>query len=410
MVRMSKKYHIITYGCQMNLSDSERIASLLEQNGYELVSDKNKADLIVVNMCSIRQSAVDRVYGLIPAFERLKNKKIILTGCILKKDKKNLQEKFNTLVNIKDLPRLVTPNSKKSYLKINPKYSKGYSALIPIMTGCNNFCSYCAVPYTRGKEVSRPDKEILCEIRKSKAKEIWLLGENVNSYNYKDINFSELIKRIEKIPGNFWIRFVSPNPKNFSNKLIKTLANCRKYSQHLHLPLQSGDNEILKKMKRPYTVEKYIKIINNLKKEIPSINLSTDAIVGFPGETKKQFSNTKKIFERIKFDMAYISKYSPRPGTVASKIKDDVPREEKNRREKVLTEVLKKTSLENNKKYIGKILTILVDKMKKDSAFGKSKEYKNVKFKSKNNITGEFIKIKITKAKSFGLEGDIYEK
>ena len=328
------KYHIITFGCQMNKADSEKIAAVLENKGYKAASKINEADLIVVNMCSVRQSAVDRVYGVL---EKLKSQKLevktILTGCILKKDKKKFAKLFDEIIDVKDLIK-----------NIKSKYSNNSSASIPIMTGCNNFCSYCVVPYTRGEEISRPLKEITCEVEgliKRGIKEIWLLGQNVNSYKY---GFSELLRAINKIPGKFWIRFTSSHPKDFSDDLIEAMTECKKVAKYLNLPVQSGDDKILKKMNRPYTVKQYKNLVKRIRKKIPDINLSTDVIVGFPGETKKQFENTVKLFKEIKYDIAYINKYSPRSSTVAAKLKDNVSPKEKKRREKILEKTLKQKS------------------------------------------------------------------
>lgn len=335
------KYFLVTFGCQMNKADSEKITAVLENKGYKVGSKIDEADLVVVNMCSVRQSAVNRVYGVLEKLKNQKSKaKTILTGCILKKDKKKFAKLFNEIINIKDLTK-----------KIKSKYSNNFSASIPIMTGCNNFCSYCVVPYTRGREISRPSEEIICEVKnlvKRGFKEIWLLGQNVNSYS--DIPFSELLRKINSISGKFWIRFTSPHPKDFSDDLIKAMTECKKVAKYLNLPVQSGDDKILKKMNRPYTVKQYKSLVKKIRKKIPDINLSTDVIVGFPGETKKQFENTVKLFKEIKYDIAYISKYSHRSGTTAAKLKDNVSQKEKKRREKVLTEILKQTALENNKK------------------------------------------------------------
>lgn len=333
------KYFIITYGCQMNKSDSERIASVLEDMSYQSASKMNEADLILVNMCSVRQSAVDRVYGLVPKFKKLKEKnsklKTVLTGCILKKDRRKFAKNFDLISKFKNL-------------NIPPKYQTNFRAFIPVSNGCNNFCTYCVVPFTRGPLICRNHQEILKEVKNvinKGFKEIWLLGQNVNDYHSpadSSINFPKLLKMVNDIPGNFWIRFISPNPKNFSNELIEIMAKSEKVAKYLNLPVQSGDNEILKKMKRPYTVSQYKTLIKKIREKIPEINLSTDVIVGFPGETKKQFENTVKLFKEIKFNMAYIAKYSPRPGTAAFQMEDNVSLIEKKRREKILREIIEK--------------------------------------------------------------------
>jgi tRNA-2-methylthio-N6-dimethylallyladenosine synthase len=345
------KYYIITYGCQMNKSDSERIATVLESRGYEPTSKINEADLIVVNMCSVRQSAVDRVYGLIPKFTKLKTQnlklKTILTGCILKEDKRKFEKSFDQVLKFKDL------------LKYQPKYQDKSVAFVPISNGCNNACVYCVVPFTRGPLVCRDHREILKEVKNAAqkdlnpirnaisngAREIWLLGQNVNDYTSPSdaaINFAKLLKMVNDISGNFKFFFISPHPKNFSEELIDTLAKSEKFGRYINLPIQSGDNKILKKMNRNYTMKEYKNLVKNIRKKIPEIRLSTDVIVGFPGETKKQFQNTVKLFKEIKFNWAYIAKYSPRPGTVAFKMKNDVPLKEKKRREKTLREILMK--------------------------------------------------------------------
>ena len=411
------KYLIITFGCQMNRSDSERIASVLEQAKLKETLEIKEADFIIINMCSVRQSAVDRVNGI---FENTKNQKSIkiLTGCVLKKDAKKFAEKFDYVLDIKDLPKwskILKINQSRSpvhgtasYFGVEAKQTSKFTATIPIMTGCNNFCTYCVVPYTRDRETSRPHQEIICEIEKlieNGYKEIWLLGQNVNSYS--DISFSKLLRKINKVPGNFWIRFTSSHPKDFSEELIKTIKECDKVTEYLNLPVQAGDDEILKKMNRPYKIKKYLEIIKKVRKEIPNICISTDVIVGFPGETKKQFQNTAKLFKEVRYDMAYINKYSPRTGTKAAELKDTASNTEKKERETFLNNILKKTALENNRKYIGKEVEALIDARKdKENWVGKTREYKTIIVKSKNNLMGKFIKTKITDATSWGLKGE----
>ncbi len=392
----------------MNKSDSERVAAFLERKGYKQVLKINEADLIVVNMCSVRQSAVDRVLGLTKKFKELRNKnhklKTILTGCVLKKDKTKFAKIFDSVVGIKNLLE------KEDYLKIKPKYQSSFLAEVPIMTGCNNFCAYCVVPYTRGKEIARPAQEIICEVKnliKNGYKEIWLLGQNVNSYQNNKVNFPKLLKMISKIRGKFWIRFTSPHPKDFSNELIEVMVKSKKITPYLNLPVQSGDDTVLKRMNRNYTTAQYKNLVKKIRDRIPEITLSTDVIVGFPGETKKQFENTVKLFKEIKYDMAYISKYSPRAGTAAAKMKNNVSPKEKERRFKVLNEILKKTALENNKKFIGKILEVLAKEAKKSFLIGKSWQYKTVKFKGSQNLIGKFVKVKIVDVTPYGLSGEI---
>jgi len=433
------KYFIITYGCQMNKSDSERIAFLLKKIGYKKAPSIQEANLVVINMCAVRQSAVDRVYGKIKEINKLKKKKKIktlLTGCIPKKDLERFKNYFDYILHIKSLPCwkeflkhksfLYYPNSRSQtfnrkfdiiYLKQRALYSNNFSTLIPISTGCDNFCSFCIVPFTRGPLSNRDHKEIIKEAEnaiKKGSKEIWLLGQNVNAYispTDPSVNFAELLKKIESIDGDFWIRFTSCNPKDFSEELIDTMANSKKITKYLNLPVQSGDNYILKKMNRPYTISEYKKLVKKIRKKIPDIALSTDIIVGFCQETKKRFQNTVKLFKEVKFDMAYIAQYSPRPGTKAAQIfKDDVPKEEKERREKILTETLKKIALKKNKQYIGKTLKVLIHKAKDGYLIGKTNTYKTVKLKGDKKLVGNFVSVKITKATSWGLAGELSEE
>jgi len=321
------KYYIITYGCQMNKSDSERMAAQLEEKGYQPAQEIKRADLVVINVCSVRQSAINRVYSKV---KQLNNQKIILTGCLLEKDKKRLANQVYQIWPIVDLP-------------IKPKHQSRGQAFVPIMTGCNNFCSYCVVPYTRGKEYSRPAQEIIKEVKilvKKGYREITLLGQNVNSYQDRK-GFLNLLKILNDIPGRFQIKFLTSHPKDMSDELIKVIGQSKKISQEIHLPVQSGDSQILKKMNRGYTINHYKKLIKKIRRQIPKAKISTDIIVGFPGETKKQFQNTVSLVKEIGFKQAFIAVYSPRAGTAATKLKDDVPADEKKRRKRIILDLMK---------------------------------------------------------------------
>ncbi len=409
-----KSYNIITYGCQMNKSDSERIESLLENSGFKK-SSLSKANYVFLNLCSVRQSAIDRVWGKIDNIKKINNKiKIILTGCILPSEKKKFLKKADDILDINNLFNWSILEKKIDKNKIEK--------FIPIMTGCNNFCSYCAVPYTRGREKSRPVKDILDEVNKlivQGYKFITLLGQNVNSYN-GGLKFSELLKKINKIPGDYWLSFVTSHPKDMSDELIKCFKTCEHLIPYLHLPIQSGSNKILKMMNRKYTAEEYLKLIKKIKNINPNINLSTDVIVGFPGETKKDFKETAKIMKQVKFDMAYIARYSPRPDTAAAKLKNNVLQVEKKNREKILNNILKNTALEKNEKLINpsngssKNIQILIESKKNNYYFGKTRNFKNVKIRTVgnqqptyNNLIGKFIDIKIIKANIWNLEGEL---
>lgn len=347
------RYYIFTLGCQMNESDSERIVKILDSMGAKSASEK-EADLIIVNACSVRQAAVDRIHGKLKLWLKAKPKKtVIITGCLLLIDKNKLAKKVDLIFGIKDLPKL--PNllaelgniklekktgCVKNYFGIKPKRENSKIAYISIMTGCDHFCTYCAVPYVRGREYSRPGREILKEVKealKKGAGDIILLGQNVNRYKP---SFVDLSKKIVKIPGSFKIKFISPNPWDLPDELIALITKEPKIAKEIHLPVQSGDDQILRKMNRPYTAKDYLELVKKIRTKIPKIWLSTDIIVGFPGETKKAFQNTVKLAQKARFDKAYIAQYSPRPGTNAAQLKDNVPREEKKRRWKILDEMI----------------------------------------------------------------------
>jgi tRNA-2-methylthio-N6-dimethylallyladenosine synthase len=319
----------------MNKSDSERIANSLEKKGYKLAKDQDETDFLILNMCSIRQSAVDRIYGMIKKFPQMKQKnpnlKIILAGCVLDSDLKKMKDHFDSFIK------------NKNYLEKLPNCKNKKSALVPISYGCQNQCTYCVVPKTRGKLVCRNSKKIIGEVKKAiknGAKEIHLLGQNVNDYKKNDINFPKLLKKISELPGNFSVHFLSSNPKDFSKELIDVIAKQKKVSKYLYIPVQSGDDKILKSMNRPYSAKKYEQLVKKIRKQIPNLNLATDFIVGFPGETKKQFENTVRFAKKIGFDVAFVNKYSPRPGTAALKMKDNVSSMEKIRRWKILNKLI----------------------------------------------------------------------
>jgi len=423
----------------MNESDAERLASVLEKLDFKPANSENEADLIITLACSVRQKAVDRIWGKLRIWQKIKEKRPLITllsGCILPKDKKKFAEYFDLVLDIKEISQspkklLDYLNSESGlkiadYFKIHPKYQTRFFAYVPIMTGCNNFCTYCAVPYTRGGEKSRPKKEIIEEIKnliQNGYKSITLLGQNVNSYGQdleakpriqsfkleEPVNkhFIDLLIEINKIPGNFWFYFITNHPKDMSKELIENLPKLEKFGHYIHLPLQSGDNRILKKMNRHYTSLKYLKLVEEIKRALPDVNLSTDIIVGFPGETEKQFKNTAKIIEKVKYDMAYLNQYSPRPGTAASKLKDNVKKPIKRKREQIINEILKKTAEANNKKLVGSIQEVLVEQFKNGFNFGHTKNFKNIRFKFNVDFTGELVKVKVTNVTPWALEGEI---
>jgi tRNA-2-methylthio-N6-dimethylallyladenosine synthase len=443
---MGKTYHIITIGCQMNVSDSERIAAYLESRGFANEPDRNKAGLVILNTCGVRQSAENRIYGLIPEIKKKNPRaKIILTGCLA--ERKDVKKRLSAVVDIwlliKNLPDLYRELHlakkqavKKDYLDIIPKVNSDFSVFIPIGNGCDNFCSYCVVPYARGREQYRPAYQIIAEAEKfirQGYKELFLIAQNVNSYKVlatkndlkyfsppaggkkigEEIKFPELLKAVAEInqaEKNFWVRFATSHPKDLSDKLIKVMAQGGRLTPYLHLPAQAGDDKILQAMNRRYTAKHYLSLIKKIRKAIPHIGLSTDIIVGFPGETKKQFANTAKLMAEAKFDMAYIACYSPRPGTAAFKLKDDIPEAEKKQREKKLLKILRQTALANGKKFLSKKIVVLAEaRNKKGEWLGKNAQYKTVKFSAPagKNLAGKFVLIKITKVRDFGWEGEL---
>jgi tRNA-2-methylthio-N6-dimethylallyladenosine synthase len=429
------KYHIKTFGCQMNVSDSERIASFLENSGFSPTEKIEEADLAIFNTCGIKQTAENRAYSIINNLRKKRKNEvsIVMTGCLANREdvQKRMQKKVDLFCEIKDFPEKMSTIviQKKSsdfpdkeqidYLSINPKYTNDFQAYVPIMTGCNNFCAYCVVPYARGREVSRTAEEIIAEVKEliyKGYKSITLLGQNVNSYSSqshkKEIDFSTLLKKLDKIPGKFWLSFVSSHPKDMSDELIETVTKLKKVCEWVHLPVQAGNDEILRKMNRKYTAKHFLGRISKIKSEFKRnkpdtlFAISSDIIVGFPGETKTQFMDSAIVMEKSKFDLAFFGQFSPRPGTVAWNMKDNISQDEKFRRENFLNDILKKTALVNNKKYVGKIVEILIEKEKSGFYFGKTRTQKNVKFAgNKRNLIGTFINIKITKANTWNLEG-----
>jgi len=349
------KYFVKVYGCQYNVWDAARIDFMLKKIGL-IPSSEKEAEIVFILSCSVRKSAVDRIMGMVKNWQ---DKKVVITGCVLPNDKPKYLKK-NVILwdnkkpeDLKDI--LLHCHSEQSEESQNPSATlqddnfaklleegNSSSAYLPIMIGCNNFCSYCAVPYTRGREESRPFDEIVSDFKKMVEKgykEIMLLGQNVNSYKY---DFALLLKALNDLPGNFIIRFTSNHPKDMTDDIIEAVKDLPKVKKEIHLPLQSGSNKILKAMNRPYTKEKYLDIIDKIKKEIPNIELLTDAIVGFPGETEEDFQETIEIFNGVGYHQAFVNKYSPRSGTAAFKLGDPIPWKEKERRWRILNEIANK--------------------------------------------------------------------
>jgi len=424
-----KYYKIITFGCQMNRSDSERVSAVLEHLGYHFCDDVSNCDIVVINACSVRQPGIDRIWGYIRNFDVLNEKKkkltTVLTGCLLEKDKKKLSERVDLTFNIKNLSELEEfLHGERSvgddYFDVIPNHSSKALASVPIMTGCDNYCSYCAVPYVRGRELSRSIKKVLNEIKKLAQDgyvEIILLGQNVNSYKPDDLesfnkmnpfkhSFAKLLWEVNQINGLERISFQSAHPKDMDDEVVEALA-LPKMLNYVHLALQSADDTVLKNMNRGYTSSEYETIIEKINKVRPGICLGTDIIVGFPGETAEQFENTYNFYKKMNFDICFTAMYSPRNGTVASRMEDDVPRDDKKLRWKRIQEMMEKITYKKNQQYDGQEVSVLVDKIDNGVCEGNSREMKRVRFKGSDLLLGKIVTVKVVKAEMWILEGII---
>ena len=439
-----KKYFLRTYGCQMNVHDSEEIRYYLEQLGYSHSDTLEDADIVVLNTCAIRENAKDKVFGYLGRCKHLKKIKkdliICLCGCLTQQPSeideiiKNHQY-IDVIIgthNLSQLPKLITDTyDKKQKIEVfsnsdkvfeNVKYSRDskISAWINIIYGCDKFCTYCIVPFTRGRERSRKMEEILKEVRKLKEQgymEITLLGQNVNAYG-KDLNlgydFATLLEEVAKI-GIPRIRFVTSHPWNFTDKMIDIIAKYDNIMPYIHLPIQSGSDEILKRMNRKYTIEEYKKLFDTIKEKIPNVSITTDIIVGFPNETEEDFQKTLDIVNYCKFDGAFTFIFSPRVGTAAALMEDKVTMAEKEKRLHTLNELVNRYSLDSNKKYLNKEVEVLVTGPSEkgcDKVCGYTDTMKLVNIEGSQNLIGKIIKVKITDVKSFSLDGTalIYQK
>lgn len=431
-------YYIKYYGCDMNRSDAERVSSVLESLKYKRTNVMESADVIVVIACSVRQGAVDRVYGIFRKKKLKKNTIKILTGCVLKEDAKKQQKLFDIIVDITKIPDFAKwlrhgkggvrnlLNSGEicnykpenvDYLNIIPNHGNGFSALIPISNGCNQFCSYCAVPYTRGIEKNRSAYSVLKEIKKlpKSIKQITLLGQTVNSYINPDKlseikDFGDLLEQIAILKPNIWINFLSPYPTKFDGKLIKIIAKYDNISRHIHIPLQSGSDKILKMMNRKYNSTQFLNIIEKIYKHIPDANITTDIIIGFPKETEHDFKDTLNILKKIKATLVYSGLYSPRFETLSYKMyNDNVSQNTKRKRDEIMTKFIGKQSLARNKRYQDKIVKVLVTSHnKKGEYLSKMQTYETVKiFNGNDKHIGQIVNVKIDKCLEWGLEGNI---
>lgn len=435
-------YHLVTFGCQMNLSDGERAKKVIESMGYRWTDNEEEAQLLGILSCSVRQKAIDKVYNRIHVWNKRKNTRNLVTfvsGCVLEADREKFLKLFDLVFPTEEMPDLpdmiarygvVTPMSRHNpedaagiyqFWKIDPTYQSGFEAYVPIQNGCDKFCTFCAVPYTRGREVSRPSEEILEEVFRlveSGFKSITLLGQNVNSYGLDkkgtEISFAELLRKIgkygEKSPNQFWVYFTSPHPRDMTEDVLDTVARYKCLAKMIHIPLQSGDDGVLIRMNRKYNLERYMKIISNIRTKLPEATIFTDIIVGFPGENEEQFENTRKAVQQIGFNMAYIACYSPRPGATSARWEDDISLKVKKERLHILTEDVKEYTSVFNNNYIGKNLELLVyGPDRKDGYLSGYTEGKiGARFKCDDkSLIGKIVTLKITKATPFALEGEL---
>jgi len=421
---MAKKYHLITIGCAMNQSDGERLASRLNELGWRRVNNHCQADLVILVTCGVRQSAEDRIYGLINQVKKDNPKAAIaITGCLVYRQdiKTKLKNKVNYWFSINDLKGLEqilasnylgSTQSGQNYLDIIPDYQSKISAFVPIGNGCNNFCSYCVVPYARGREIYRPAQDIIIEIQQLLNKgyqEITIIAQNVNSYKdqVSGLDFTGLLEKLDNL-GDYWLRFATSHPKDMSDRLINFLGHSHNLIHHLHLPVQSGSNKILTTMNRGYTIEHYRELIDKVRQQWPDVVLTTDIIVGFPGESNRDFEDTIKLVKDLKFDQVYSARYSPRPGTVAATMIDDVPANIKKEREQKLDKIVKAGGLQNRKKQVGQKVTVLLEEKRGNCYFGHTDHGLQILItspKNENYNLGSRYPVQITNARSFSLTG-----
>ena len=440
---MYKKYFIQTFGCQMNEHDSEVMAGLMDEIFYIPTDDIKEADFILLNTCCIREKAESKVLSLLGELKKLKAKKpgliIGVCGCMIQQ--KNIVPKIlhacphvsllfgtNTINKLPEYLQTIERTGEpifeiieedsKADMKLPAHRQFPFKAYVNIMYGCNNFCTYCIVPYVRGRERSRKKEDIIQEVRElvaDGAAEIMLLGQNVDSYGNdfdEPISFAALLKEVDAIPGIERIRFMTSHPKDFSLELIDVIKNSKHICHSLHLPVQSGSNNVLKRMNRKYTREHYLDIVKHIRESIPDVALTTDIIVGFPGETEEDFLDTVDLVETVGFDNAFSFVYSKRPGTAAASFEDQIPLEEQKERLQRLNDVLAKWSYARNKEYDGKIVKVLVEGISKndDNMFnGRTDTGKTVIFPGESSLVGKYVNVQITTTQTWILKGQLKE-
>jgi tRNA-2-methylthio-N6-dimethylallyladenosine synthase len=425
------KYFLQIFGCAMNYSDAERIASVLTAAGWEQADEIDAAELCLFVTCSVKQKAEDKVFGQLAKLAKWKaaqpGRQIGLTGCMVRQTSKQTTEKKDTLLQrsklldfvwrIEDTADLLnlldggeSASFEKTYFSIPPARANQYQVTVPIMTGCDNWCSYCVVPLTRGREVSRDEAEILAECKqavKHGAGEITLLGQNVNSYGKEPGRFARLLEQVAQIPKLKRLRFTSSHPKDFDENVIAVMAANPVIERHLHLPAQHGDDEILRRMNRGYTAAEYLTLVEQFRKKLPTASVTTDLIVGFPGETDTQFDSLLRFYEKAAFDFVFFSQYSPRPGTAAAKLPEQIPAAVKSARWHIVNELLKKITGGKYAALKDQILEVLVEKCQNGSCEGRSSEFYLVKFPGSDELVGQLVQVKITEPRMVELLGEV---
>jgi tRNA-2-methylthio-N6-dimethylallyladenosine synthase len=438
-----KAFYLETFGCQMNVVDSERIVSLLDDIGYHQVEEPEQADLILLNTCAVRDKAVRKAYGHLGRFKPFKERRpeliIGMGGCIAQQEGKQLLEEFSYLDlvfgthNVHRLPEMVQQVAEKhvrceetefldrdTRLQLFPSRTgqDAFTRFVTVMQGCDNFCSYCVVPYVRGREISRPSDEVLEEIRELAAqgvREITLIGQNVNSYGLKEegeLSFAELLEKVNEVEGIDRIRFTTSHPKDLSDDLIDCFGRLDKLCKHLHLPVQCGSNNILKAMNRGYTRERYLNVVERLQQVCPEIRLTSDIIVGFPGETEEDFNETMSLLEKVRYAEIYSFIYSPRSGTTAADMVDDLPADIKQDQFNRMLELQQEISRQVWDADVGTVQEVLVEgasKMGEGQLFGRSTWNRIVNFSGPAELAGTLVSVKITKSFRNSLLGELVE-
>jgi tRNA-2-methylthio-N6-dimethylallyladenosine synthase len=421
-------YYIWTIGCQMNEAESMQIARCLDSAGYMSSDSLRDADLVVLNTCVVRQTAEDKVTGTLGLLKGLQKERpslsVLVTGCFVEPDIDELKRRFPQVALFfrpGDFPVLIDWLKRQGFNSVmNPQHTQASEEKrppcipVPIIQGCNNFCSYCIVPYRRGREISRPLREITGEVTKlveEGVKEVTLLGQNVNSYGH-DLpgrpDLADLLEELNNIAGLARIRFLTNHPRDMSLKLIKTMSSLDKVCEHLNLAVQSGDDNILEAMRRGYTVDYFRELVNTIRWHIPQISLSTDIIVGFPGESDEQFEHTYYLLEDIAFDMVHIAVYSPRPGTLAwRKYKNDIPMNIKKQRFNEIERLQKYIAGRKNASYQGKTVEVLVEGKKRGKWYGRSRNDKITFFEMEEDCEGKILEVEVEKTSPWALQGKV---